>query len=166
MLTPGRLSEPTGTLRAWYGSLTTPISGDKQRTRSPGTETGNIDPAMFNEAFRARAKLKPHCKHCPSDQHKFQNCPLVPPTTAEVRHPQTGSRSLGNRLNQSHNHFELCGLFNKPVANKCRYTVCKYAHICSLCRQGPHQASQCLRPCHSLLALPPQTVTPRITPRL
>ena len=37
LLTPGRLSEPARTLRAWHGYLMTPISEDKQRTRSPGT---------------------------------------------------------------------------------------------------------------------------------
>ena len=84
----GQLSEPAGTLRAWHGSLTTPISGDKQQTRIP--ELGNNDPAMFNEAFCGRAKLKPRCKHCLSDQHKFQDCHLVPPTTVEVRQLRGG----------------------------------------------------------------------------
>ena len=136
----------------------------RQAANQKSWDWGNIDPAMFNEAFCGRAKLKPPCKHCLSVQHEFQDCPLVPSTTAEVRQPRAGSRPHGNRLNQS--YVELCGLFNKPVANKCRYTDCKYAHICSLCHQGPHPASQCSRPCSSLLALPPQTVTPRITPRL
>ena len=136
----------------------------RQAANQKSWDWGNIDPAMFNEAFCGRAKLKPRCKHCLSDQHEFQDCPLVPPTTTEVRLPRAGSRPLGNHLNQS--YVELCGLFNKPVANECRYTDCKYAHICSLCRQGPHPASQCSRPRRTLLALPPQTVTPRITPRL
>ena len=134
----------------------------RQAANQKSWDWGNIDPAMFNEAFCGRAKVKPRCRHCLSDQYEFQDCPLVPPTTAEVWQPRAGSRPLGNRLN----HVELCGLFNKPVANKCRCTDCKYAHICSLCHQGPYPASQCSRPCRTLLALPPQTVTPTITLRL
>lgn len=74
------------------------------------------------------------------DQHEFQDCPLSPPTTAEVRQPQSGSYPLSNHLNQSFNQVELCDLFNKPPANECRYIDCKNIHICFLCCLAPHTA--------------------------
>ena len=79
---------------------------------------------------------------------------------AKVRQPRVGSHPLGNRLNQSYNHAVY--LINQWPTNVDTHIV----HICSMCCQGPHPASQCSRPCCILMALPPQTVTPRITPRL
>ena len=135
----------------------------RQAVNQKSWDWDNIDPAMFNKAFCSRAKLKPRCKHWLSDQHEFQNCPLVPPTTVEVRQPRAGFRPLGNckatimlscvvyLINQWPTNVDT-QIASMPLFVPCAIMALIQHHSA----QGPV----------TLLALPPQTVTPRITLRL
>ncbi len=119
---------------------------------------GEIDTALYNETFTGRAKARGHCRVCFSEAHLEKACPLAMPepsqwsnapmsqtSSSHFSYPQyPGNRpsprySMTNRPVQ-HRAVEVCGLFNK---GECRFKDCKFAHICSLCRTGPHPASRC-----------------------
>ena len=125
---------------------------------------GSIDSGLYNECFTGRAKIKVLCKYCLSDAHSDQQCPLVPqlaPQSLPISQPAprsqpfsaTGNARPSSSPGQSR-MVELCGLFNRPTGNGCTFSNCRYAHICSLCRQGPHPASTCSKPRKAIL--PPQ----------
>ena len=117
---------------------------------------GTIDTALYNETFTGRARVRPHCRLCYSEAHSERACPLVSTVTTPNNHNNTntnnntGYSGHGNRTQQAslrygsrpptHRAVELCGLFNK---GECRFRDCKYAHICSMYRQGPHPAARC-----------------------
>ena len=116
---------------------------------------GSPDTALYNECFTGRAKLKVLCKHCLSDTHTEQQCPLASHATTHVAtqlspslNPPGKTRPLPSGQTRS---VELCGLFNKSTGNSCTYSNCRYAHICSLCRLGPHPASSCTKPRKAIL---------------
>ena len=101
---------------------------------------GTIDSVLYNEAFTGRALVKARCRHCLSDIHLSEQCPTVPPQLPWQ--PRGEPRTQDARQSQL---VEVCGLFNRPRGNECRYSKCKFAHICSKCFQGPHPASRCDR---------------------
>ena len=66
------------------------------------------------------------------------------------------TRHIGHSASQqSECSVELCGLFNRTTGNECHYSNCRYTHICSICRLGPHPAARCTKPCRTLLSSPP-----------
>ena len=106
---------------------------------------------LYNEAFTGRARNMPRCQHCLSEDHGSTGCPqhpspmLVgwfhPPVTppqspglggATPTPPPTSTKSAG---------AEVCRNFN---AGRCRYSRCRFAHLCSDCG-GPHPALSCPR---------------------
>ena len=123
---------------------------------------GEIDLTLYNEMFTGRARAKVHCRICLSKSHLERACPLAPPpglmlstpnNNQFASHPQQGRGPLApNSLRQNSGPVELCGLFNKLTGNECTYHNCKFTHVCSLCRQGPHPAAQCQRPRRTLLS--------------
>lgn len=133
---------------------------------SQSFDWSDIDSGLYSECFTGRARVRPTCRICLSESHLDRSCPLnltTPPNQGQsYRYYQTGSRPWngtvggGARLKQDKAplDLELCGLFNRHTGNECRYTDCKFAHICSLCRLGPHPASRCTRPRRALLSRP------------
>ena len=134
-----------------------------------------IDSSLYSECFAGRAKAKPTCNICLSESHLARSCPIsmTTPNINVVGGAGFGAGSgsgpsgfgqpttrwpnwswTGNKGAASQKPKEICGLFNRQSGNECTYAVCKFAHICSLCRQGPHPASQCNRPRRSLLSTP------------
>ena len=106
---------------------------------------GAIDTGLYNEAFAGRARVLPRCSRCLAENHDERSCPLTP---APKPQPPTGGQ-VGPTA--KHTSVDLCGLFNKATGNECRFRECKYAHICALCKSGPHPASSCSRPRRTLL---------------
>ena len=145
------------------------------RRRAAATKSwdwGTTDTSLYNECFTGRARAKALCKLCASESHMDQQCPLATPYFAGNYHAgQTISSNLSRSMqrpvlprptpNNESRLVELCGLFNKPTGNECRYTACRFAHICSLCKLGPHPASQCTQPRRPLLGGP---IQPRPSP--
>ena len=122
---------------------------------SKSFDWGTIDTGLYSECFIGRAKPKQACSLCLSDQHVDRSCPIVTtPTTYNQSHGNLATKN-GWGQGRGNTSSELCGLFNHHLGNMCRYAVCKFTHICSLCRLGPHPASQCNRPRRALLGPPP-----------
>lgn len=106
-------------------------------------------PRLYSEAFTGRAKRHPQCPHCLSEDHTGMSCPHNPnpPMVGWFHGPtqfQLGSVApqaqpiTGPQLRQAGNQ-EVCRNFN---GNRCRFTRCRYLHICSEC-SGPHAALHC-----------------------
>ena len=111
-----------------------------------------IDSALYNEAFTGRARIMPRCRYCLSETHQSTDCAYAPseetPHTHQPKIPRTTlppssfSRTPQDRPGSS-GGVELCGLYNRTEGNQCNYKFCRYAHICSKCRTGPHPAADC-----------------------
>ena len=130
------------------------VSYDSQFRRKAASlkswDWGIIDSGLYNECFTGRAKAKVVCTHCLSDSHQESQCPLTPGPQVSRIVPNQASGGPNARSNQSR-MVELCGLFNRPTGNECKYINCRFAHICSLCRSGPHPASACSKLRRALL---------------
>ncbi len=113
--------------------------GDRrQAANRQSLDWGEIDAALYNEAFTGRAKLIPRCRYCLDDTHSSKECAVAP----EDERP-SGRPALAPRGRQAQGSVEICQLFNKPSGNACRYRQCRYTHICSKCHRGSHPAAEC-----------------------
>ena len=104
---------------------------------------GSTDTSLYNECFTGRARAKALCKLCALESNMDQQCPLATPYFATNYHGgQTISSNLSHSMqrlvlpwsapNNESRMVELCGLFNKPKGNECRYTclpLCTYMFI-------------------------------------
>ena len=127
---------------------------------------GTIDSSLYSECFAGRAKARSVCNISLSESHLERSCPLTMTMphwlvygSRGVVFPDTtrSNYTTGSRIAAGHPPrltLMLCGLFNRHTGNECTYIDCKFAHICSFCRLGPHPASKCTRPCRALLSLP------------
>ena len=111
---------------------------------------GTINYGLYNECITGRVKTRALSKICHSDSHQDSHCPLVSTTQALTMPNQIPGSARYPMVDKSH-MVELCGLFNKPTGNECKYSNCQYAHICLLCRVSPHPASTCSKPHKKLL---------------
>ena len=89
---------------------------------------GVIDQGLYSKSFTGRAKSTVRCRYCLSDAHSSDECVDSP--------RDTGKRDWSTSR-------EVCLLFNKPGGNVCRYSPCRFEHICSRCRRGSHPAAEC-----------------------
>lgn len=87
---------------------------------------GIVDQDLYSKSFTGRAKATVRCRYCLSDAHTSDECVESP---LDVPRKQPAK--------------EICMLFNKPGGNVCRYSPCRYAHMCSKCRRGDHPAADC-----------------------
>ena len=85
---------------------------------------------LYSEAFTGRAKVIPRCRHCLSETHDLRACPVNPdnldPTARRQSSPGASSK-------------DVCRNYND---GKCRYSRCKYQHVCRECHY-PHPWSSC-----------------------
>ena len=119
----------------------------RQAANRGSLDWGVIDPALYNEAFAGRAKVIPRCRYCLGDTHVSADCPNapagpspnvdIPPTAPPSRRPQGGgpARDRGATV-------EICRLFNSPGGSRCKYPLCRFAHLCLKCK-GPHSVAEC-----------------------
>ena len=97
---------------------------------------------LYNEAFTGRAKSIPRCPHCLADDHIGVHCPHNPnpPLFGWVQGAtQTHFQTQQLASQKSPTTQEVCRTYN---ANRCRYSRCRYRHICSDCGAG-HPALNC-----------------------
>ena len=92
-----------------------------------------IDFSLYNETFTGRARALPRCRYCLSEHHRSQECSYAPPQPSST--PRPPSRAPPARPN-------ICQLFNSRNGNQCRFRPCRYAHICSYCKD-PHPITSC-----------------------
>ena len=150
-----------------------PLHGRHRLIKTSGESTAAIfvsEDHSINQSIIRCGSLG--CLRCPIRTDGRQHCPS--PLTGELLTSSFTANFLldeqSSSYNQSHvnsatkkswgqgrgnTSSELCRLFNHHLGNMCRYAVCKFTHVCSLCRLGPHPASQCNRPQRALLGLPP-----------
>eukprot|EP00731_Ephydatia_muelleri_P001233 Em0001g1233a len=87
---------------------------------------------LYSEAFTGRARAIPRCRYCLSETHEFRACPVNPdnldPTTRRQPSPTLSAK-------------DVCRNYNE---GRCRYSQCKYQHVCSECYR-PHPWSTCPR---------------------
>ena len=122
------------------------IAYRRQAANRKTLEWSTIDPALYNEAFTGRAKAIPRCRHCLAETHHSEECAFAPQLDDfQERRRSRGSRQASSPYSRPPGTVDLCGLFNKPEGNQCRYKACVFAHICSKCRRSPHPASECGR---------------------
>ena len=106
---------------------------------------GEVDFSLYNETFAGRAKNIPRCRHCLSELHSSSSCNYAPePSRVTSPSPRQPTRSAR----------PTCQLFNTRNGNRCTFSPCKFAHICSEC-QGSHPRSSCPK------SRPPPTKIPR-----
>ena len=116
----------------------------RQAASSGSYDWATIDTALYNEAFTGRTKAVPRCRYCLSDYHNAADChfgpaqPLEDTIVPKFKTPGPSRRDTRDAV-------ELCGLFNHQEGNRCRYSHCRYAHICAKCHTGPHPAAECGR---------------------
>ena len=111
---------------------------------------------LYNEAFTGRAKIIPRCQHCLCEDHATALCPHNPnpPYMAwftNPYHPTPQSFTAPAPLpaptppqmpaQGPHTRNEVCRGYND---NRCRFSRCRYWHVCSDCF-GPHPATLCPR---------------------
>lgn len=119
----------------------------RQAANRGSLDWGCVDPALYNEAFAGRAKVVPRCRYCLADTHSSLECPHSPgesfggPTPVEGRPARPLPRSLGSSGRPAA-AVEICRLYNSPGGPRCRFPLCRYAHLCSRCRR-PHPLSEC-----------------------
>ena len=107
-----------------------------------------IDSALYNEAFTGRAKVLPHCCYCLAETHEAKDCHFAPPEdNPQPKRPrlQLSNPSTTNTDRSAAESVEICGLFNRPLGNQCSFKWCRYAHICSHCKKGPHPVAEYTR---------------------
>jgi hypothetical protein len=105
---------------------------------------------LYNEAFTGRAKSVPRCPHCLCEDHGGTQCPHNPNPWVlswgpdpRLPPPSWGlaPQSTATLPREGGSRAELCRNFNQ---NRCRFSRCRYQHICSGCF-GPHPAVLCPR---------------------
>lgn len=115
----------------------------RQAANKGSLDWGIVDAALYSEAFAGRAKAIPRCRYCLADTHTSLDCPHAPPETPDSRPPRGAqpARQAG-RSTPSASVVELCRLYNSPGGSRCRFSQCRFAHLCSRCRR-PHPAAEC-----------------------
>ena len=99
---------------------------------------GQVDFNLYNETFTGRAKSLVRCQYCASEHHTSTECTFAP----ELPHQATSSRQVQTRYDTSRLANNICNLFNHKYGDQCKFSPCKFTHLCSECR-GRHPASQC-----------------------
>ena len=106
------------------------------------------DPRLYNEAFTGRARPIARCSYCLQDDHAAQQCPHNPhrpmfgwfPDPAawpnRTQSPYLGASPAGRSPSN-----EICRRYNE---GRCRYSRCRFRHICSDC-EAPHPSISCPR---------------------
>ena len=88
---------------------------------------------LYSEAFTGRARTIPRCQYCLSATHGARSCPANPDPPVSLSQPNNptsvapGTAGVGTLLG---NRQEICRNFNE---GKCRYSRCRYLHICREC---------------------------------
>jgi hypothetical protein len=116
----------------------------RQAANRGSLDWGVVDDALYSEAFAGRAKVIPCCRYCLADTHASPECPHSPADTSTENRPLRGplpTRHQG-RSPSMPAVVELCRLYNSPAGVRCRYTQCRFAHLCSKCKR-PHPAAEC-----------------------
>ena len=129
----------------------------RQAANRKSLDWSRLDFGLYNQAFAGRAKTKNRCKLCLSEFHITTDCPLTPEQHRTVPSlsgsylsfpktdptPYRQSRS-GSSSKQPAASVEICQLYNNDKGNCCRYSRCRYAHLCAnrWCH-GPHPRSEC-----------------------
>ena len=112
---------------------------------------GHVDFTLYNETFTGRAKAIPKCRYCMSEYHSSVDCTYAPDNlTSRLALPSNSRFNIG----QQRGTTEICHLFNTKSGNKCRFTPCRFSHICSECH-GSHPRANCR------LTRPPPPKVPR-----
>jgi hypothetical protein len=120
----------------------------RQAANRGSLDWGIVDAALYNEAFAAREKQIPRCQYCLADTHSSRECLHAPadPLPSGTSHgangrPLRAPRSSGpaTRLASS---VDICWLFNALGGPRCKFLQCRYAHLCSKCKRGPHPAAE------------------------
>ena len=103
---------------------------------------------LYNEAFTGRARSIPRCPHCLADDHSGVTCPHNPnppivgwfqgsaPTQVTPATQLQPSTVTPSKVPATQ---EVCRGFN---ANRCRFSRCRYLHVCTDCG-GAHAALNC-----------------------
>ena len=99
---------------------------------------GQVDFNLYNETFTGRAKSLVRCQYCASEHHTSTECTFA----SELPHQSTSSRQVQTRYDTSQLANNICNLFNHKYGDQCKFSPCKFTHLCSECR-GRHPASQC-----------------------
>ena len=104
---------------------------------------------LYNEAFTGIARSIPRCPHSLSEDHAGTSClhnPNPPLVVWIQAPPQLQTGFLPNSVippvttsNRPATMNEICRNYNE---NRCRFTRCRYRHICSECA-GAHPAILC-----------------------
>ena len=105
------------------------------------------NPRLYSEAFTGRAKRHPQCPHCLSEDHSAAGCPHNPNPpmvgwfqgTLQLQFGPATSGQPGSTSLMKPPIQEICRNFN---SNRCRFTRCRYLHVCAEC-SGPHAALYC-----------------------
>ena len=87
---------------------------------------------LYSEGFTGRAKVIPHCRYCLSETHDLRACPVNPDNLDPTSRRQSSPGASGK---------DVCRNYNE---GKCRYSRCKYQHVCRECH-SPHPWSSCPR---------------------
>jgi len=105
---------------------------------------GVVDAALYSEVFAGRAKLIPRCRYCLADTHSSQECPHTPveatSESSDGRLPW-GPPHQSNTSGWSTSAVDICQLYNSPRGFRCRFSQCRYAHLCTKCKR-PHPAAE------------------------
>ena len=112
-----------------------------------------VDFNLYNQTFAGRAKAKNRCKLCLSEYHRTTECYYAPdpppapvPWQRDLPIPRRSSDELPPRIPRAQTQTEsaeICRLFNSERGNMCRYSKCRYAHVCmNKGCHGRHPASE------------------------
>ena len=121
-----------------------------------------LNPTLHSLCLAGRARRNKFCSACLSDNHSVEQCPeawqMFPPfgSAGQYRsasplspfYPHPGPFSFGAGGGQppappfGPPGVPTCKLFNKLEGQRCTFTPCKYAHVCTICR-GPHARAEC-----------------------
>ena len=116
------------------------VAFQRQAAATHSLNLGTVDSTLYNEAFTGRARLTTRCKYCLGDSHGSFECIYAPPPSNAPGLP--GSQPRPGLPRSGAGGPELCLKFNKPEGNRCYFRRCKFAHLCSKCRQ-PHPSAEC-----------------------
>ena len=119
----------------------------RQAANRGSLDWGTIDTGLYNDAFTGRAKAIPRCSYSLANTHVAGECPDAPlprqqaPTLPQDKPMRSLVRSP-SLLPRAAAEVEICRLYNAPGGSRCRFLLCRYAHLCESCHT-PHSASEC-----------------------
>ena len=93
---------------------------------------GTIDQDLYSRAFTGRAKQRPRCHYCLSENHASADC----------SYSMVGGQD--RQLSAHPRRTDLCRLYNKVDGTRCRFVPCRYVHECSRCA-GEHPLASCTK---------------------